>query len=408
MRTPRIAPTLLACAALLGGCGVNANDSGSSSSSSSSSASGSNVQSIQVNLGPTGNYVNGVFTSVTVCTPGSTSACSTVDNVLVDTGSYGLRLLASQVSASLTAQTSGSGSVGECVLFADNTYTWGPVVTADVYLGGEVASSLPINLIGSTGSFTASAPSSCWNGDTAGTPTADDTVATLGANGILGVGPFGPDCGSYCAETANNDYYFSCSGSSCSSVAVADSSQVQNPVTYFSTDNNGVIVELPSIPASGQATADGSLIYGIGTQSNNSLGSALIVYADSEGEFSTSFNGGSYPDSFIDSGSNGLYFADSSLAQCSDDEGFYCPSSTQSFSATMTGANGGVADVSFSVANLDNLDGSYAAFDDIAGTTGSLISTSFDWGLPFFYGKDIYFAIDGKAVGSDSGPFYAF
>lgn len=408
MNSARIALTLLAAAALLGGCGGGGGIGSSSGSGGTVTASGSNVQSIQVNLGPTGNYVNGVFTSVTICTPGSTSECSTIDNVLVDTGSYGLRLLASQVGAPLTARTSGSGLLGECVLYADNTYTWGPVVTADVYLGSEVASSLPVNLIGSTSSFTASAPSACWNDDAAGTPTADDSVETLGANGILGVGTFGPDCGSLCAESAGNNYYFSCSGSSCSGVEVAEASQVQNPVPYFSTDNNGVIVELPSIPASGQATASGALVYGIGTESNNSLGSALVIYANDEGEFTTSFNSTSYPGSFIDSGSNALYFNDSSLTQCSNDAGFYCPSSTQTFSASMTGANGGVADLSFSVANLNDLNGGYAAFDDIAGTTGGLISSSFDWGLPFFYGRDVFVGIDGKTADGDSGPFYAF
>ena len=41
-------------------------------------------------------YVNGLFTSVTICVPG-TSSCQTLDGVLVDSGSSGLRLLASQV-----------------------------------------------------------------------------------------------------------------------------------------------------------------------------------------------------------------------------------------------------------------------------------------------------------------------
>lgn len=39
-------------------------------------------------------------TSVTVCVPG-TSNCVTIDNVQVDTGSQGLRVLASQLPASL-------------------------------------------------------------------------------------------------------------------------------------------------------------------------------------------------------------------------------------------------------------------------------------------------------------------
>ncbi|HET6899476.1 MAG TPA: DUF3443 family protein, partial [Vicinamibacteria bacterium] len=56
-----------------------------------------NVQPVQVDLGPTGDYVNGIFTSVTICVPGTTR-CQSIDDVLVDSGSVGLRLLASVVT----------------------------------------------------------------------------------------------------------------------------------------------------------------------------------------------------------------------------------------------------------------------------------------------------------------------
>ena len=64
------------------------------SSHQSKLLSASNVQSIAVNGGPSGNYANGLFTSVTVCVPGS-SNCQNISGVLVDTGSFGLRLLSS-------------------------------------------------------------------------------------------------------------------------------------------------------------------------------------------------------------------------------------------------------------------------------------------------------------------------
>src|SRR5665213_1519195 len=57
-----------------------------------------NVQAITVDGGPpafvTANgapYVDGAFVTITVCAPGSTTSCNTIDHVLVDTGSYGLR-----------------------------------------------------------------------------------------------------------------------------------------------------------------------------------------------------------------------------------------------------------------------------------------------------------------------------
>jgi hypothetical protein len=418
MKALRASQVLLATAALVTACG-----GGKGIGGSVGGATGPNVQAVQVNLGPNASanidYLNGIFTSVTICTPGSSSQCTTISNVLVDTGSYGLRLLASTLngsSVSLPTQASGSGSLGECILFADNTYTWGPVVEADVHLGtSEVASSLPVNLIGtpSGSSFPSTPPSACSNpsNDSAGTPTEADTLASLGANGILGVGPFGPDCGSACATDASNGEYFSCTSSSCSEVAVAEASQVQNPVGYFATDNNGVVLELPSIPSGGQSVVNGSLLFGIGTQSNNGLGTALIIFANDVGEFSTTFNGSSFPESFIDSGSNTLAFTDSSIPTCPANElpDFYCPSSTLSLSATMVGTNNGSVTVPFAVANaVDLVNSGNAAYNDIAATSGALISSSFDWGLPFFYGLDVFVAMDGASTSGGTGPYYAF
>jgi hypothetical protein len=88
---------------------------------------------------------------------------------------------------------------------------------------------------------------------------------------------------------------------------------------YFATDNNGVIVELPSVDGSGvQSTLTGSLVFGIGTQSNNSLGTATIYTLDPDtGNLSITFNNSAFSSSFIDSGSNANYFVDSSIPTCS-------------------------------------------------------------------------------------------
>jgi len=128
--------------AFLVGCG-----GGSSSSSSSSSGgttptvqtiatSGTNVAPISVNGGPPGiDYEDAAFASVTVCVPG-TSTCQTVDNILVDTGSSGLRILSSALTLPLPQQTSGGNPVVECFPFVSG-YTWGPVQTADVEMASE-------------------------------------------------------------------------------------------------------------------------------------------------------------------------------------------------------------------------------------------------------------------------------
>ena len=69
-------------------------------------------------------------------------------------------------------------------------YTWGPVQTADVEMASEKASSAPIQVLSDT-DFTA--PTNCTDNGAS-----SDTLSTLGANGIVGVGLFTQDCGSYC------------------------------------------------------------------------------------------------------------------------------------------------------------------------------------------------------------------
>ena len=87
-------------------------------------------------------YQNAAFASATICAPGSTSNCVTIDNLLVDTGSTGLRVFASEVaSLDLPAVNASNGSAAyDCVAFVDGSYLWGPVEQADVTLGGETAS----------------------------------------------------------------------------------------------------------------------------------------------------------------------------------------------------------------------------------------------------------------------------
>jgi hypothetical protein len=363
--------------------------------------SGSNVQPITVNSGPAGKYKNGVFTSLTVCVPG-TSTCQTIDGVLVDTGSTGLRLLSSALTVSLPQQKASDGNpVVECLPFVIG-HTWGPVQTADIQISGEKASAVPIQILSDT-DF--SAPGDC---SAEGPP--EDTLDSLSANGILGVGNLAQDCGSACATNgaSNPRLYYECPSSGCSVTGESLSQQVQNPVALFPTDNNGVIIELPAVTAP-QSTLSGSLVFGIGTQSNNSLNGATVYTLDQNGNFTTRYNNQSYNQSFLDSGSNALFFLTSSatgIPDCSDAPFFYCPTSTQNLLATNQGSNGTSGQVKFSVANADNLfKGNATAFDDLAGPNPL---DGFDWGLPFFFGRNVYTAIEGKSTPGGSGPYWAY
>src|ERR1039457_1836484 len=86
-----------------------------------------NVVPIVIDAGPVpgASEINVAYVSVTVCTPG-TSACQTIDHVLLDTGSSGLRLLNSALYSNLNlpAVTNSSGAIGECMTFAEG-FTWG-------------------------------------------------------------------------------------------------------------------------------------------------------------------------------------------------------------------------------------------------------------------------------------------
>ncbi len=78
-----------------------------------------NVQNIQVTSTPPRTR-NMLQTSVTLCLPG-TNTCQTIDGIQVDTGSQGLRVLASALDPSIALPLVGASctvaTVGECSVF---------------------------------------------------------------------------------------------------------------------------------------------------------------------------------------------------------------------------------------------------------------------------------------------------
>ncbi len=311
MRALRCGCALLLCLSVIS-CGGGGNSLGSSTPPVTPAA---NVVAVVVNGGPTeltALTVNTLYTTVTVCVPGSTTECQTIDNIQVDTGSYGLRLLAPALTLSLpvTATTSGA-SLLECMVFVDG-YSWGPVSRVDLQVSGESANSVPVQLIGDP--RFPNVPSDCSSTGV----TAEDTVAAFGANGIIGIGPLVQDCGPTCATIAVPAFYYSCTPAACQNATVALTSQVPNPVTMFTTDNNGAIIVLPSVAADGAASVAGSLIFGIDTESNNQLGTATVFAINpTNGYLTTVFNSQTLTLSFVDSGSSAIYFNDPNIEPCS-------------------------------------------------------------------------------------------
>jgi hypothetical protein len=389
------------------------------------SGGGLNVAVVNVNGGPVPGqvYPNGAFTSLTLCKPGSTTACQNIAGILVDTGSYGLRILQSQIpQLKLTQLMDGNANILEdCYAFPDGSFLWGPVSLADIYIAGEFASAAPIQVISNIVHETV--PDGCSNGGNN-----QNTPQLLGVNGILGVGPEPNDCTiagvNYCdgsSQAVPPNVYYACPTTGClssdSPVIVPATRQVANPVALFNADFNGVILQLPPVTAS-EPGLQGTMTFGINTEGNNGLGSATIFTLDASDHFTTIFNGQTLTKSFINSGANALFFPDT-LPTCTSNAQFFCPASLTNLSATIQGASQGTGEVDFSVENADTLFSdfpNYAVFDTLAGPQGTFnsciggnASCVFEWGFPFFYGRSVYTAIDGQSVpGAPPTPWVAY
>lgn len=373
-----------------------------------------NTVTVTVDTGPAASpgAINHAYVTVKVCTPGSQSACASIDHVLLDTGSWGLRLVRSVLTTAavtLTAETDSGGNVIEECLSFSGGQTWGPVAPADVTLAGETAANLPVQVMDDTASG-AAPPATCGaNG------TLINGVTGFGANGVLGVGVFAQDCGAACVSAASPlPLYYGCTAAGvCTAENVALAQQVTNPVALFADDNNGISIDLPNlINANGDASVQGELTFGIGTQSDNALPAGLTVLgADTNGDFTATYNGSATMlPSLVDSGTDAYAFGDPTIAVCSSGAfiGYYCPAvAPQSLFTVNTGvgANTATNTVNFALADPNTFIATAAAFTNLGGGGGS---TRFTWGMPFFYGRKIYIGIDQRAAGGFTGPYYAY
>jgi hypothetical protein len=468
-----------------GGGGGGTNVSGSSGSGSSGGGNPAvNVAAVTVDSGPTitaadgcssatdaliggcvvgqtANRINTPYVTVTICQP-NTSNCQTIDHVMVDTGSSGLRIVSTVLNTSLLgALQAGTDTTGqpltECLAFGSG-YMWGTVRTADVRIATtgsgtqEVASGLNIQIAGDSAASPVPSGSSC-----AGLPAINDVYAA-GANGLLGVGLFVNDCatGTTCAAGAGYLMYYNCptSGAACSEVSVASNQQVANPVATLvasdgRADNTGAILELPAVSnTTGAPTASGTLVFGIDTRPNNSLTTTQNVivsdgYGNMEAQLTSDGNyggTGSQPYSmysFFDSGSTGIYLPGTTIPCDNTNGGWFTPASTLSITATVQAPSDYYAanpapvavNLPFLIANATTLFATGdTAYGDLgapasscsgspgtgSGTSGSGPNSGIDFGLPVFMGRNMYVGLETSsfAVGGTTytyfGPLWAF
>jgi hypothetical protein len=456
-------------------------------SNSGQSIGASNVVPITMGCG----YVNEPCVAVKVCEHGSATNCVTIDHILLDSGSYGLRLFSCAVSGlNLTQQTGGptitakttsgstsltslggvtsgerfasgqtitgtgipagttvasttivgnfvtgitmsqaatatgtgvsltiTGDVAECVHYADGTADWGPVQLADVYIGGKTISNQTIQVIDASYN---SVPSSCSG--------AESNPQAAGFNGILGVGLVQYDCPS-CNTGSLTAGYYSCGTSGCAGYAAPNSVQTSNPIMALSsTYNNGVAISTQSVPSIyGANGVTGNLIFGVDTVAGvpnvnspcdgtsgdcgNSASGTTAFAATASLTFNTTFpstgtDAHIFANSFVDSGSNLWDFANdymnSPVTRCND--GFYCPGSPVSLSAT---PGGGTA-VPFTLIDADTANYGYSSFNTL-GAYFDVTNDSFDWGMPFYFGRNIFHVYTGKSsTNVGSGPAWAW
>lgn len=428
-----IAAVTLFAATLLAGCGGNSTESqlvgdgvGNATAGTEvviTEPVGDNTTEIVVDAGPVSGFslavANLAYVTVTVCEPGG-ARCATIDHVLLDTGSIGLRVLRSAVAGlSVPSVSLPAGTAHECYPFVIGA-VWGPVVRADVTIGKRTAAALPIQLIDDAPTLSAAAPADC---TTAAGGELLQSVTALQARGVLGIGLLRHDCGLNCQlgrYDSGVTLYYACTSANCQPAAVAPDDQVQHPVARFAEDNNGTAVVLPALPALGAAKVRGRLVLGIGTKANNQLpATARVLPVETNPSLnsylyvSTRLGQTDFPSTYIDSGSNGLFFDDpAGMALCAVAVGgegqWFCPSTQQSRLATLTGADGTTANVNLEVVSANALFATTnVAFATLAGSTGSANPGAFVWGLPFFYGRTVFTSIWEQPL-AVSGPWYAF
>ncbi|MBE7212221.1 MAG: DUF3443 family protein, partial [Gluconacetobacter diazotrophicus] len=277
-----------------------------------------------------GSGFNRLSTTVTVCAPGS-ARCASIDHVMVDTGSVGLRLQAHAVPRALALpfERDGSGrAVAECLRFV-GAAAWGAVHRADVRIAGLVARDIPVQVITQAGGNEIPRAPSC--SGTGGHPT---------ANGTLGIGIHPTDCHGACVQNAARPGYLSCSGGGCAAFPgpVPFALQLPNPIRRLPDHADGVVFDVPMPARRGVDHVNGRLILGVGTAANNELGDARPLRLGPTGRICTEYGGIARTDSYLDSGTPFTIVPDDALPRCPGTRLDVCQRPTVRIPATLVGA----------------------------------------------------------------------
>lgn len=275
------------------------------------SVKGPNVLPIYVSTGlhkkTSCSYVNMPCTTIKICYPSKRLLCQTIKNILVDTGSTGLRIYSSKLKLNLPEFKENGKEIGICTFFGIQNVTrkiiWGHIATAKLMLGKETTPAIPIEIIDRNFYQQYSKNSKVQN--PACGKLSDDEKTLMKEkhvlyNGILGVGFSKYDL---------IDYYY-CSSNNCSVKHGKFNNPIVNPITTLKKDNNGIIFVMPTKDAVNNGK-QGKLILGIQTRKNNTeefgVYKAYSLCSWCLGYINEKVNG-NISSVLIDSGTNFIYY----------------------------------------------------------------------------------------------------
>ncbi len=333
------------------------------------------------------------FVSITICLPG-TKTCRTIPRIKLDTGSEGLKLYKSALQGlDLPLEQDREGNtLALCANMGGGNGYWGPISTVDLVLGDEPAPAAKIQIVDP--SFSASAKIPC-------APLVND-----GRNGTLGMDT--------ALGSINGKSYFYCGAAGCTTTTPLSAQQALNPMAYLTEDNNGFIVKTPAVPITGEANLVGSVIFGIGNHANNQLPAGLTAcHVRSDDFFQLQFGGGTYWTKF-DSGTNAynLPSSNANLPFCQNSSVYLCPAQPTNLHVDLLNFDGSACGgLDFTIRR--NFDGPGSSQNSwvlpgLAEIWEGRTSHSFLLGVPFFFGKDIYYGLDHKISPLGAGPLVAF
>ena len=94
---------------------------------------------------------------------------------------------------------------------------------------------------------------------------------------------------------------------------------------------------------------------------------------------------------------------------CSPGEGFFC--SAANLSATITTLTNVPLTANFTIGDASAMftaNPDVAAYPQLAAPIGAMQSQTFDFGLPYYYGRNVFAAIETRDAGGTTGPYFAY